>query len=93
MDSDWVAESVDLDIDCFQSAIYQGPAGQMLKKIFFYRKMLNGECRLFIHLTRPHSYKAFSCSTQMSMKFILFINVKMPTIVGILTFISWINTA
>ena len=32
--------------------------------------------------------KIFSCSTQMSMKFILLINVKMPTTVGILTFIS-----
>ena len=38
MDSDWVAESVDLDIYCFQRAIYQGPTGQMLKKIFFFRK-------------------------------------------------------
>ena len=34
----------------------------------------------------------FSCSTQLRMKFILLINVKMPTIVGILTFISMINT-
>ena len=34
----------------------------------------------------------FPCSTQLSMKFILLINVKMPTIVGILTFISMINT-
>ena len=34
----------------------------------------------------------FSCSTQLSMKFILLINVKMPTIVGILTFISMITT-
>ena len=33
------------------------------------------------------------CSTQMTMEFIMFINVKMPTIVGILTFISMINTA
>ena len=33
-----------------------------------------------------------SCSTQLSTKFILLINVKMPTIVGILTFISMINT-
>ena len=32
-----------------------------------------------------------SCSTQLSMKFILLINVKMPTIVGILTFISKID--
>ena len=34
----------------------------------------------------------FSCSTQLSTKFILLINVKMPTIVGILTFISMVNT-
>ena len=33
------------------------------------------------------------CSTQLSTKFILLINVKMPTIVGILTFICRINTS
>ena len=36
--------------------------------------------------------KLFSCSTQLSTKFILLINIKMPTMVGILTFISKINT-
>ena len=36
--------------------------------------------------------KLFSCSTQLSMKFSLLINVKMPTIVGILTFISGKNS-
>ena len=36
--------------------------------------------------------KLFSCSTQLGMKFILLINVKMPTIVGILTFLSRIHT-
>ena len=36
--------------------------------------------------------KLFSYSTHLSTKFILLINVKMPTIVGILTFISMINT-
>ena len=40
----------------------------------------------------PEVIKLFSCSTQLRMKFILLINVKMPTIVGILTFISMINT-
>ena len=40
----------------------------------------------------PGGYKFFSCSTQLSTKFILLINVEMPTIVGILTFISMINT-
>ena len=36
--------------------------------------------------------KLFSYTTQLSTKFILLINVKLPTIVGILTFISMINT-
>ena len=34
----------------------------------------------------------FSCSTRLSMKFIMHINVKMPTLVGILKFICMINT-
>ena len=42
-------------------------------------------------ITWPQGYTAFSCSTQMSTKFILLINIKMPTIAGILTFISMIN--
>ena len=42
--------------------------------------------------TRPRAIKLIPCSTQLSTKFILLINVKMPTIVGILTFISMINT-
>ena len=40
----------------------------------------------------PEVIKLFPCSTLLSTKFILPINVKMPTIVGILTFISMINT-
>ena len=36
--------------------------------------------------------KLFSCSTQLNTKFILLINVKMPTIIGNLTFISKVNT-
>ena len=42
--------------------------------------------------TRAEVIQLFSCSTQLSIKFILLINVKMQTIVGILTFISTINT-
>ena len=38
--------------------------------------------------TWPEVIKRFSCSTQLSMKFFLLINVKVPTIVGILTFNS-----
>ena len=36
--------------------------------------------------------KLCSRSTQLNMKLIMLINVKMPTIVGIFTFISMINT-
>ena len=36
----------------------------------------------------PEVIKLFSCSTQLSRKFFLLINVKMPTIVAILTFMS-----
>ena len=35
----------------------------------------------------------FSCLTQLSMKFIMHVNVKMPTIVDISTFIGMIKTA
>ena len=36
----------------------------------------------------PEVIKLFSYSTQLSMKFFVLINIKMPTIVGILIFIS-----
>ena len=39
----------------------------------------------------PKVIKLVSCSTQLSLKYILLLNVKMPTIVDILTFISRIN--
>ena len=44
--------------------------------------------RPFLRLPGPEVIKLFSCSTQLSMKFFLLINVKMPTIVGILTFVN-----
>ena len=40
----------------------------------------------------PEIIKLLSCSSQLSMKFLLLINLKMPTIVGILTFISMKNS-
>ena len=40
----------------------------------------------------PEVVKLFSYSTQLIKEFILLINVKMPTVVGILSFISMINT-
>ena len=41
----------------------------------------------------PKVIKLFSCSTKLSMKFFLLINVKMPTIVGILTLMSGKNSS
>ena len=43
-------------------------------------------------LSDPEAIQLFSYSTQQNTKFILLINVKMSTVVGILTFISRINT-
>ena len=42
----------------------------------------------FFKKTGPEDIKFISCSTQLSIKFFLLINVEMPIIVGILTFIS-----
>ena len=41
----------------------------------------------------PEVITLFSCSTQLSMNFFLLINVKMPTIVDILTFMSEKNSS
>ena len=49
------------------------------------------EGKLIHIIPSPEVIKLFSCSTQLNTKFILLINVKMPTIVGILTFISMIK--
>ena len=40
----------------------------------------------------PEVIKLFSCSTLLSIKLFLLVNVKMPTIVGILTFVSGKNS-
>ena len=39
-------------------------------------------------MSGPEVIKLFSCSTQLNIIFFLLINVKMPTIVGTLTFMS-----
>ena len=49
-------------------------------------------CEMLNKGSLAQGYKTFCMSTQLSTKFILLINLKMPTIVGILTFISMINT-
>ena len=48
--------------------------------------------KIMISEARPEVIKLFPCSTQLSTKFILLINVEMPTIVEILTFMGMINT-
>ena len=45
----------------------------------------------FYNQSGPKVIKKISCSAQLGLKFMLLINVKMPTIVVILTFISRIN--
>ena len=60
-----------------------------MTKILLVRIKLN---LLYATSPGPEGYKLFSYSTQLSRKFILLINVKMPLIVGIITFISMINT-
>ena len=63
--------------------------GKILKfhvKVFMMGKVLSG--KLFCMRTGPEVNKLFSCSSQLSMKLFLLINVKMPTNVGILTFMS-----
>ena len=47
--------------------------------------------RIHYIIPGPKVIKLFSCSTQLSMKFSPHINVKMPTIVGILTCMSGKN--
>ena len=59
-------------------------------QVFVFVVGLSGE--LFYTRTGTEVIKLFSCSTQLSMIFFLLINVKMPTIVGILTFISGKNS-
>ena len=49
-------------------------------------------CKQFGPRSGPEIMQLFLRSTQLSTKFILLINVTMPTIVGILTFIILINT-
>ena len=47
---------------------------------------------LMVKKSGPIIIKLFLCSTQISKKIIILINVKMPTIVGILTFVTMIGT-
>ena len=66
----------------------RGPAVEFITVIPYYISF-----RLFSVSTGPEVIKLFSCSTQLSMKFSQLINVKMPTIVGILTCMSGKNNS
>ena len=61
-------------------------------RIFFF--VYNSRC-IYVNTGSPgpNVIHFISRSTQLRMKIILLINVKMPTVVGILTFIMRINTA
>ena len=52
-----------------------------------------GWARKSMEIKQASGYKTSSCSTLLSMKVILLINVIIPTIVGILIFSSMINTS
>ena len=52
----------------------------------------NGLLSIHIHNSGPEVIKLISCSTELSMKFFLLINVKMPTTVGILTLMNRKNS-
>ena len=60
-----------------------------LHNLYFY-----GEIWKIIHklVLFTEEIKLFSCSTQLSMRFFLLINVKMPTIASILTLMSGKNS-
>ena len=49
------------------------------------------EGTIFIDLSRPGGFQTFLCSAHMSMKFVPVIHFKMPTIVGILKFMTRTN--
>ena len=67
---------------------------QTLSRLDLFRKVNrreNGNIASSESEPSPEVIKLFSCSTQLSMKFSPLINVKMPTIVGILTYMSGKN--
>ena len=68
----------------------------LLSVYFFWQKNPSGipsSVKQFESRSGLKIIKLFSCSTQQSMNYIMLTNIKMPTIVGILTFISIINTS
>ena len=63
-----------------------------LYRSFYSWNELNPVTVIFTSHLGPEVIKLFSCSTRLSMKFFLPINVRMPTTVGILTFMNRKNS-
>ena len=72
----------------FQSWSIQQRETSMKKRSFFHYRLKTLENGI----NGSRGYKTFSCSTQLSMNFFLFINIKMPTDVGILTYMNRKNS-
>ena len=64
----------------------------LTQELDFFHFLLHGCLLCMMRKPGLKAIKLFSCSTRLNLKFITLVNVKMPTIVGILTFISMINT-
>ena len=71
---------------CRSKASQEGRCSGLLQRVQIIQ-MMTGQ-----NWFRPQGYKTFFMQTQLTMKFIMLINIKMPTTVGILTFISMKNT-
>ena len=61
----------------------------MKELILWHKRKIVHQQFMYNYISGPGVIKLFSCSTQLSMKFIVLINVKMPTIV--LSFMSKSN--
>ena len=70
-----------------QLLIFREPVKYLPKNLF----MTYGMCQKKRFWSGPEVIKLFSYTTQLSMKIFLLINIKMPTVVGILIFISRTN--
>ena len=76
-----------------------GPPAQWVKpwpqdyKPFFMLNSAEHEILMLIRIKNIKKYRFFSGSDKLGMLFFLLINVKMPTVVGILTFMSRKNHA
>ena len=84
----------------WKDSVFQGSKKEIKKVVSLLKNAGETKCPIYLKnksslSTReiwPQGYTTFSCSTQVSMKIFLLINAKMPTIVGILAFISRKNS-